>query len=84
MRSYLVDCLNHSFSPLVEAIQTEFQKNHDVIEDEEKYKYFKLCSFMLKIARLKAYEEQKEKYRKAREEAKANGETKVKKEPVDL
>jgi hypothetical protein len=63
MRSYLVDFLNHSFAQLVEAVQTEFQKNHDVIEDEEKFKYFRLCAFMLKIARLKAYEDQKEKLR---------------------
>lgn len=84
MRSYLVDFLNHSFSHLVEAIQTEHQKNHDVIEDDEKFKYFRLCAFMLKVARLKAYEEQKEKLKKARAEAQALGETKIKKIPIDL
>lgn len=84
MRSYLVDFLNHSFSQLVEAVQNEFQKNHDVIEDEEKFKYFRLCAFMLKIARLKAYEEQKEKLKQARAEAQALGETKIKKVSVDL
>jgi hypothetical protein len=52
-------------------IFNEIAIHPDIIDEFDKYHYFKLCSFMIQVCRLRSYEELKINKQKAIEQAKS-------------
>ena len=72
LKSYLLDLLEHSFSPLIEQIFSELTRGSERIEELDKFHFFKISTFMVQICRLRAYEDhrlrKKEAYAQAHQE----------------
>lgn len=54
MKGYLIDLLLHAYTPLVDQVFSEISKNSEMVEELDRYHYFYLSTFMIKVCRLKA------------------------------
>lgn len=51
--------MENSYCPLIEQVFSEIAKGTEIVEEFDKFHYFKLSRFMIEVCRLKAYDQHK-------------------------